>query len=171
MSHSRAKTNVRDQSTAAVTYSTPFGQGWLSFDENGLTEMGLPGTDMPGGLVDSAPEAIGDLAQSLEAYWSGGPLPAVDPELIDRAASTSFMRRIYEVVSSIPRGKTSTYAEVAAAAGRPDAPRSVGAAMARNPFAPMIPCHRVVGSDGSLRGYGGGLDMKRKLLEMEQSSA
>ena len=162
---------MQEQSTGAVTYSTAFGPGWVSFDENGLIEMGLPGTDVRGRLVGSAPEAIGDLARSLEAYWSGGPLPSVYAELIDRAASTGFMRRIYEVVSGIPRGQTSTYAEVAAAAGRPDAPRSVGAAMARNPFAPLIPCHRVVGSDGSLRGYGGGLDMKRRLLEMEQSSA
>ena len=62
-----------------------------------------------------------------------------------------------------------TYAEVAAEAGRPGAARAVGTAMAANRFAPVIPCHRVVGSDGSLRGYGGGLEMKRSLLAVERA--
>jgi O-6-methylguanine DNA methyltransferase len=63
-----------------------------------------------------------------------------------------------------------TYAAVAAAVGRPGAARAVGAAMAANRFAPMIPCHRVVGSDGSLRGYAGGVEMKRYLITLEAGS-
>jgi len=70
-------------------------------------------------------------------------------------------------VASIPRGATMTYATVAAAVGRPGAARAVGAAMAANRFAPVIPCHRVVGSDGTLRGYAGGLEMKLRMLVME----
>ena len=132
-------------------------------------EMGLPGSPLRGTRADQPPAVITALVRSLEAYWGGGPLPPVDALVLDRAASTAYMRRIYEVVSAIPRGETLTYAEVATSAGRPGASRSVGAAMARNPFAPIIPCHRVVGSDGSLTGYGGGLDMKRGLLAMERS--
>ena len=64
-----------------------------------------------------------------------------------------------------------TYADVAALVGRPRAARAVGAAMAKNRFAPMIPCHRVIGTDGSLRGYAGGIEMKRRLLDMEAADA
>lgn len=154
---------------STVTYHTKWGDGWVTFDERGPAEMGLPGSPLPGTEVGRAPAVITALVRSLEAYWAGGPLPAAEAGVLDRAASTSYVRRIYEVVSAIPRGKTLSYAEVATIAGRPGASRSVGAAMARNPFAPIIPCHRVVGSDGSLRGYGGGLDMKRSLLAMEKS--
>ena len=85
------------------------------------------------------------------------------------AASTDLQAAIYDVVSAIPAGETMTYRQVAEAVGRQGAARAVGAAMAANRFAPMIPCHRVVGSDGTLRGYAGGLEMKRALLEMERS--
>jgi methylated-DNA-[protein]-cysteine S-methyltransferase len=91
--------------------------------------------------------------------------------MIARAGATPFLKRVYEAVVEIPPGETKTYAEVAELARRPGAARAVGAAMARNPFAPLIPCHRVVGSDGRLTGYGGGLDMKRQLLEMEGADA
>ena len=68
----------------------------------------------------------------------------------------------------IPRGQTCSYAELAARAGRPGAARAVGQAMARNPWPIIVPCHRVVASDGGLGGYGGGLDMKERLLRLEQ---
>ncbi len=86
-------------------------------------------------------------------------------------SATDFETTVYRIVAAIPAGATMTYAEVADQAGRPGAARAVGAAMAKNRFAPMIPCHRVVGSDGSLRGYAGGLDMKRQLLAMEATRA
>ena len=124
-----------------------------------------------GGHPLEVPQPVASLVTALENYWNGGPLPVVDRVIRGRAGTTPLMRSIYDVVCSIPAGSTLTYAEVAAAAGRPGAARSVGSAMARNPFAPMIPCHRVVGSDGTLRGYGGGLDMKESLLEMERAGA
>jgi methylated-DNA-[protein]-cysteine S-methyltransferase len=83
------------------------------------------------------------------------------------AGRTPFERQILEVVCSIPAGSSMTYGAVAAAAGRPGAARAVGAALARNPFPPAIPCHRVVGADGGLRGYRGGIEMKRRLLQAE----
>jgi methylated-DNA-[protein]-cysteine S-methyltransferase len=145
------------------------GDGWIDFGEGGVVELGLPGTPCPDRRAMAPPPPVEELVADLEAYWQGGPLPAADDDMIDRAGSTDLTRRIYAVVSAIPRGETMTYADVAAAVGRPDAPRAVGAAIARNPFAPVIPCHRVVGSDGTLRGYGGGLDMKQYLLEMESA--
>jgi len=158
-------------STATVTYRTSWGDGWIRFDSAGLVEMGLPGQASSGSPPVELPQPVASLITELENYWNGGPLPVVDPVIRGRAATTPLMRSIYDVVCSIPAGSTRTYAEVAAAAGRPGAARSVGSAMAGNPFAPMIPCHRVVGSDGSLRGYGGGLDMKESLLDMERAGA
>lgn len=84
---------------------------------------------------------------------------------------TEFQRRVWSAVAAIPYGQTRTYAEIAQAIGRPSAVRAVGAANGANPLPLVVPCHRVVGSDGSLTGYGGGLDVKRRLLEMESGQA
>ena len=86
---------------------------------------------------------------------------------VEPARGTPFERAVWEAVSAIPYGQTATYAEIAAAIGRPSACRAVGRANGRNPVALVVPCHRVVGSDGSLTGYAGGLPMKRALLELE----
>jgi O-6-methylguanine DNA methyltransferase len=103
----------------------------------------------------------------IEDWFAGSRRARVDEDLCDRAGRTDFEREVYRVVAAIPPGTTASYADVARRAGRPGAARAVGAAMARNPFAPLIPCHRVVGSDGSLRGYGGGMEMKEALLREE----
>ena len=86
-------------------------------------------------------------------------------------ATTPFRRRVYGIVCAIPPGQTRTYREVAVVAGSPLAARAVGTAMAENRFAPLIPCHRVVGSDGALHGYGGGLKMKQALLLREKGDS
>ncbi|MEM1099363.1 MAG: MGMT family protein [Planctomycetota bacterium] len=80
---------------------------------------------------------------------------------------TNFTRRCYELCRKIPRGRITTYAELARAAGSPKASRAVGNAMRTNPDAPRTPCHRVVGSDGRLTGYAFGLERKAALLEQE----
>ncbi len=80
---------------------------------------------------------------------------------------TEFQRRVWSAVAGIPYGQTRTYAQIARAIGKPLAVRAVGAANGANPLPLVVPCHRVLGSDGSLTGYGGGLAVKRKLLEME----
>ncbi len=150
-----------------LTYPTSFGDGWIEHDDTKIIATGLPGTEPPASPADDAAAPIREMAAALTAYWEGRPLPAVTRAMLEQAAPTRLTARIYEVVSAIPPGSTLTYAEVAARAGRPGAARAVGAAMARNPMAPIIPCHRVVGSDGDLRGYGGGLLMKQAMLEME----
>ena len=83
---------------------------------------------------------------------------------------TPFQQAVWEQLSKIPHGATRSYADVAAAIGRPTALRAVGGAVAANPIAIIIPCHRVIGRDGSLVGYGGGLPLKERLLALEQGS-
>jgi O-6-methylguanine DNA methyltransferase len=80
---------------------------------------------------------------------------------------TPFQLRVWEQIARIPFGETITYTELASRAGAPDAMRAAGAATGRNPLSIVVPCHRVVGSDGTLTGYAGGLDRKRRLLELE----
>jgi O-6-methylguanine DNA methyltransferase len=81
---------------------------------------------------------------------------------------TEFQRRVWSAVAAIPYGETRTYAQIAQVIGKPQAVRAVGVANGANPLPLVVPCHRVLGSDGGLTGYGGGLDVKRKLLEMER---
>ena len=82
---------------------------------------------------------------------------------------TTFEQQVYRAIARIPRGQTRSYGWVAQRIGRPQAARAVGQALKRNPYAPKVPCHRVVKSDGSLGGYSGrgGLRLKRRLLELE----
>jgi len=153
-------------------YDTDSGPGWIGWRNNGTVErLVLPGQPRPSTMAGTVPPQIARIAEDLTRYFSGsGDLPGART-FVDRAAATEFETAVYGIVAGIPAGATMTYGEVAERAGRPGAARAVGAAMAKNRFAPMIPCHRVVGSDGSLRGYAGGLDMKRRLLAMEATRA
>lgn len=106
-------------------------------------------------------------ARQLEAYFQGRrkefALP-LDPE------GTPFQKQVWEELQRIPFGETVSYKEIARRIGRPTATRAVGLANGRNPLAIVIPCHRVIGQDGSLTGYGGGLPIKRRLLDMESGT-
>ena len=101
----------------------------------------------------------------IEAYFRGD-LGAVDDLEVD-AGGTCFQRRVWEALREVPAGETASYQELAAELGRPTASRAVGSANARNPIALVVPCHRIVRSDGSLGGYAYGLTRKRWLLEHE----
>lgn len=91
------------------------------------------------------------------------PLPEFDPQ------GTDFQRLVWNALGRIPLGNTTTYGELAANLGRPEAVRAVAAAIGRNPISVMIPCHRVLGKNGSLTGYAGGLDRKAALLKLENA--
>jgi len=80
---------------------------------------------------------------------------------------TPFQQKVYDIVGGIPKGKTMTYAQVAVAIGQPKAARAVGNALNKNPFAPVVPCHRVIRSDGSIGGFASGSSKKIKLLKSE----
>ena len=97
--------------------------------------------------------------------------PAAMPDLPIDVAGTAFQEAVWRELRKIPPGETRSYAEIAAAIGQPNAVRAVGTANGDNHVAVLIPCHRVIRSDGTLGGYAGGLDRKRKLLDAEQASA
>lgn len=104
------------------------------------------------------------LAEEIAAYLEGSaPCPKA---VLDMSGCTDFQKQIYLLVQAIPRGQTATYGQVAMRAGRPGAARAVGRAMAANPFAILVPCHRVV-VKGGLGGYAWGREMKEKLLRQE----
>jgi methylated-DNA-[protein]-cysteine S-methyltransferase len=107
------------------------------------------------------------LAEEIAAYlvW-GAPCPKAK---LDLSGCTDFQKQIYLLVQTIPRGETATYGQVALRAGRPGAARAVGRTMAANPFAILVPCHRVVAKKG-LGGYAWGSEMKEKLLRLESGS-
>lgn len=114
-----------------------------------------------GPRFDAAREALG-------LYFSGSAAAGLPEIGIDEG--TDFQRRVWEAMRQIPRGETWTYGQLAASIGRPGAVRAVGAAVGRNPVSIFIPCHRVVGSGGSLTGYAGGLKRKRWLLRHEAAA-
>jgi len=110
---------------------------------------------------------LSEAAAQLDAYFAGRlrefSLP-LGPE------GTEFMKQVWSALCGIPYGKTATYGEIAGKVGRPKAARAVGLANNRNPIPIIIPCHRVIGANGSLTGYAGGLDLKRRLLDLEKTT-
>ncbi len=116
---------------------------------------------------DERPAETFQLAEEIAAYLEGdAPCPKAE---LDLSGCTDFQKQIYAIVQTIPRGKTWTYGQIAACAGKPGAARAVGRAMAANPFAILVPCHRVV-ARGGLGGYLWGAEMKEKLLRLESGS-
>ena len=111
------------------------------------------------------PSELGDLPERLRRYAQGEAVDLSDGVRI--ATGTPFQRDVWRVLSEIPRGETRSYAWVAQRIARPRAVRAVGQAVGSNPLPVLVPCHRVVASDGSLGGYGGGLRMKEELLRLE----
>jgi len=113
---------------------------------------------------EPSPRALRDYVHELEEYFSGKRREFTFP--LD-LRGTDFQLACWRALLAIPYGETRTYADIAHAVGKPHAFRAVGMANNRNPVAIVVPCHRVIASDGTLCGYGGGLDIKRKLLELE----
>lgn len=159
----------------------PMGMGWIGLlgSGKGLKKLSFKPTpeeamEQLGTGLDRAkedPSAFPDVRGCLERYFEGdaGALDAIELDLSDAPA---FYRAAWAACREIPAGETRSYGELAEAAGNPRAARAAGQAMAKNPFALIIPCHRVIASNGDLRGYGaGGLRVKADLLEMEQAAA
>jgi methylated-DNA-[protein]-cysteine S-methyltransferase len=146
---------------------SPLGDILLGFDDEAL--LGLHFTDQkyaprPSGHRDDTHPLARAAAARLERYFAGEPVAF---DLPMRLAGTPFQRAVWTVLGSIPRGGTLSYAAVARQVAAPAAVRAVGAAVGRNPVSIMVPCHRVVGSDGALTGYAGGLPRKLHLLRLE----
>jgi methylated-DNA-[protein]-cysteine S-methyltransferase len=114
------------------------------------------------------PGAFGQAVDQVGAYFAGE-LTEFDVELDLRG--TEFQQRVWKALLTIPYGETRSYGEIAEQIGAPGAARAVGLANGRNPVAIVVPCHRVIGANGSLTGFGGGLGRKRTLLELEKRRA
>jgi methylated-DNA-[protein]-cysteine S-methyltransferase len=110
--------------------------------------------------------AFSEVARELDEYFAGSRRTFDDLPIAPKG--TPFQVAVWEQLRLIPCGGTTTYGELAQRVGRPGAARAVGAAVGRNPISIVVPCHRVVGSDGTLTGFAGGLDRKRTLLALEQ---
>ena len=147
--------------------STPVGRLRIAGDEKGLRSISFenpfhpaePAGDQPG-----TEEPFREVIAQLDAYFAGE-LRRFDLALAPEG--TAFQREVWSALSDIPYGETVSYGDLARRLGRPAASRAVGAANGRNPIPIIIPCHRVIGADGSLTGFGGGLAIKRKLLALE----
>jgi methylated-DNA-[protein]-cysteine S-methyltransferase len=105
-----------------------------------------------------------DAARQLQEYFAGR-RARFDVALAPRG--TAFQQSVWRAIAKVPAGRTASYGDLARRIGRPSAVRAVGAAVGRNPLSVVVPCHRIVGSDGSLTGYAGGLERKRSLLALE----
>ena len=119
------------------------------------------------GEPDAGPdgELFAEASSQLEQYFDGERTEFDLPLALD---GTAFQRRVWAALLGIPYGQTVSYGQLADRIGRPSAPRAVGLANGKNPVGIIVPCHRVVGADGSLTGYGGGIERKRYLLAHEQ---
>jgi methylated-DNA-[protein]-cysteine S-methyltransferase len=155
-------------------YETDLGWAGFAVSERGLRELTLPFKTKVEALRRVAEFGAEEpvtkaearrLERMMDALVSGR-APSSAPAL-DWTGITPFRRAVMEECARIPIGRTLSYAELAAKVGRPGAARAVGRVMATNPFPLLVPCHRVVGSDGTLHGYGGGLPMKAALLKAE----
>jgi methylated-DNA-[protein]-cysteine S-methyltransferase len=144
---------------------SPIGELLLTTDGDALTGVHMePHEVRDGWRRDDA--LLGPAAEQVRAYFAG---ELRDFDLRLAPEGTDFQRRVWEALRAIPFGETISYGELARRLGRPTASRAVGAANGRNPIAIVVPCHRVIGADGTLTGYGGGLDRKRWLLRHEES--
>lgn len=157
------------------SFSSPIGQIFVAKTDKGICRIGLPGegkASLLGWLRNYFPEepqirdddALLIMENELSRYFAGE-LEAFTEHA--ELAVSDFRRRVLEMIAEIPYGQTASYKELAERLGNPGAVRAVGGACAFNPVPIIIPCHRVIAHDGSLRGYGGGLDLKMRLLQIE----
>jgi methylated-DNA-[protein]-cysteine S-methyltransferase len=162
--------------TLAVRYTeidTPLGTLRLAGVAAGLVGIAFEGDRYAPARTDAwirdpAFPALREAAVQLGAYFAG---LRSRFELPQAPAGTPFQRAVWRAIATVPAGETISYAELARRAGCPGSARAAGAATGRNPLAIVVPCHRIVGSDGSLTGYAGGLERKRALLAHERAFA
>lgn len=163
--------NIASACVAQTRLTSPWGEMLLARTAQGLAGIWLKGQahhPAPFALLEeprhpwflAAAQALADWADREPAA-----LPPLDPQ------GTPFQQAVWAQLRLIPRGTVRRYGELAALLGKPSASRAVGAAVGRNPISILVPCHRVIGQDGSLTGYAGGLALKQRLLLAEQASA
>jgi methylated-DNA-[protein]-cysteine S-methyltransferase len=155
-----------------VSFDTALGRCAIRWSEVGITDVllpkagGRPGLSFEIGAV--VPAFVGEAIEGIVAVMEGERRDLSSIPLDERGIDV-FRRGVYRETRDIPAGTTRSYGEVARAIGRPDGARDVGAALARNPFPIIVPCHRVVAANGALTGFSapGGIETKRRMLELE----
>jgi methylated-DNA-[protein]-cysteine S-methyltransferase len=148
---------------------SPVGTLLLTAADDQLTGLYLPREERaPDPSWDEGGAFLDEVQRQLRAYFAGG---RHEFDLAVAPAGTVWQRRVWNELARIPYGETISYAELARRAENPTAVRAAGAANGRNPISIVIPCHRVIGADGTLTGYSGGLDAKRWLLSHEGVAA
>lgn len=150
--------------SGCAVYPFPFGQLKIAYEDGAVTL--LTRTDEPvreEGRTALTEEVYRQVTEYLEGRRRAFDFPCV-------LRGTEFQKKVWRALRDIPYGQTRTYGEIAAAVGNPKAARAVGMANHNNPILLAVPCHRVIGADGSLTGYGGGLDMKEALLRLEKQN-
>ena len=157
-----------------TTFNTEMGWVAILASPQGLLAVTLPAESdeearrMLGSRADGAvrsPDWFADSMERFRAYYSGREV--IFPENLDLSEATPFRRAVWEKTRLIPYGETRSYSWVARQIGKPEAARAVGQALGRNPLSIIVPCQRVVASDASLCGFAGGLEIKRRLLQLE----
>ena len=149
-----------------ATFTSPIGPLTLHTADGSLTGVWMEDEGLPEYRDETPP--LGEARRQIEAYFAGE-LREFDLPLAPQGSG--FQLRVWEELRAIPYGETISYGELAQRVGDPGAARAVGLANGRNPLPVIVPCHRVIGADGSLTGFGGGLDRKRALLELEAGVA
>lgn len=149
-------------------WQSPWGELLLAVSDKGVTQVTYQQGDHPVSIPDTWErdiDAVSELKRQLQEYYEGKrqqfTLP-LDPQ------GTEFQCQVWQALAVIPYGESRSYADIAHDIGRPKSMRAVGAANGRNPIAIIVPCHRVIGKDGSLTGYAGGLEVKQQLLRHER---
>ena len=144
-------------------YHSPVGDMQLEYENGAVTALK---TVKAGVHLEGAPDALAEMVfRQLDEYFAGTRTVFDFP---CAPQGTPFQQKVWAALCEIPYGETRSYKQIAEAVGKPKACRAVGMANNRNPIIIVIPCHRVIGANGALTGYGGGLEMKRALLELEK---
>lgn len=147
---------------SCAVYPFPYGQLKIEYEGEAVTRLArTAGPAFEGGRTALTHRVFGQVTEYLEGRRREFDFPYV-------LRGTAFQEKVWRALGDIPYGQTRTYGQIAAAVGNPRACRAVGMAAHRNPILIAVPCHRVIGADGRLTGYGSGLDMKEGLLELEK---
>jgi methylated-DNA-[protein]-cysteine S-methyltransferase len=149
----------------AWVYETTLGRVAIAEDSGKITNLFFSGEKVPHDMCMVETETLKKVAGQLMEYLYGK-RTVFDVPLAPEG--TAFQKQVWDALLKIPYGETSSYGKLARDIGKPGAARAVGMANNRNPIPVIIPCHRVIGADGSLTGYGGGLPIKEKLLALEK---
>ncbi len=148
----------------SITIPSPIGELQLVSDSGGLIRIAFPGQHIRVSADRQQDRVLHQAKQQLDEYFDG---TRSRFDLPLAPAGTAFQLTVWAQLNKIPYGDVRSYRDIAEAMGKPKATRAVGAANGRNPLPVVVPCHRVIGADGSLTGFAGGLERKRQLLALE----